>query len=366
MRSVPIPELYRSLHTYLLQRIPDECDTRLTNLIFLMMGIFQAGSVQLNLIARKTPIRAKKLSIVKRMARFLDNPAVRVRDWYHPFATLLLHAAANAGQVHLIIDASKVAFGFRLVMVSLAYQRRSLPIAWTWLLGSRGHSSTATQVKLLDYVWRLLPAQVKVSVVGDSEFGHPLLLENLRFWGWDYALRQPGDHLVMLHGTGKWQRIDSLELRKGHPVWVGHLLLTRASPYPTHLVLYWHPGEPRPWLLATNLFDPRAVLRLYRRRMWIEEMFGDMKKHGFDLEASHLRHFLRLSRLTLAVCLLYLWLVALAEHVITHRLTDEIDRTDRRDLSLFRLGWDFLERRLALFDPIPSVSVPNFCLMSGG
>ena len=86
----------------------------------------------------------------------------------------------------------------------------------------------------------------------------------------------------------------------------------------------------------------------------------------FDLEASHLRHFLRLSRLTLAVCLLYLWLVALAEHVITHQLTHEVDRSDRRDLSLFRLGWDFLERRLSLFDPISPVALPNFCFMSGG
>jgi hypothetical protein len=39
----------------------------------------------------------------------------------------------------------------------------------------------------------------------------------------------------------------------------------------------------------------------------------------------------------LAMCLLYLWLIALAEYVVTHRLTDEIDCTDRRDLSPFRL-----------------------------
>lgn len=366
MRSVAIPQLYRSLHTYLMQRIPDECDTRLTNLIYLMMGIFQSRSIQLNLIARKTPIRAKKLSIVKRLARLLDNPAVRVRQWFHPFAKPLLVSAANAGQVHLIIDSSKVAFGFRLLMVSLAYHRRSLPIAWTWLLGSRGHSSTATQVKLLHYIYRLLPHQVQVTLVGDCEFGNPLLIENLRFWGWGYALRQPGDNLVMLHGTGKWQRLDHFSVLKGQPLWMGRVVLTQASAYPTPLVVYWQAGEAKPWYLATNLLDPRAALRLYRRRMWIEEMFGDMKKHGFDLQASHLRHFLRLSRLTLAVCLLYLWLVALAQHVFTHHLTAEIDRTDRRDLSIFRIGWDFLERRLALGDPIPSVFVPNFCLMSGG
>jgi hypothetical protein len=100
--------------------------------------------------------------------------------------------------------------------------------------------------------------------------------------------------------------------------------------------------------------------------MWIEEMFGDFKKHGFDLESSHLRHFRRLSRLTLAVCLLYLWLVALAEHVLVTGQQRQVDRPDRRDLSVFRLGWDFLERCLALHDPIPRVALPNFCSVSGG
>jgi hypothetical protein len=148
-------------------------------------------------------------------------------------------------------------------------------------------------------------------------------------------------------------------------VGLGRVLLTQASPYPTNRLLFWKPGEARPWYLATNQLDGRAAVRLYRRRMGIEEMFGDMQGHGLDLEASHLRHFLRRSRLTLAVCLLYLWLVALAEHVIPHGLAGQVDRTDRRDLSLFRLGWDFLERCLTLADPIPIVAVPNFCLMSG-
>src|SRR3972149_10923761 len=366
MSSIAKPELYRSLHAYLVQTIPDECDSRLTNLILLMMGIFQSGKVQLNLVARKTPGRAKKLSIVKRFQRFLDNGAVRVRPWYQPFAQSLLAAAASAGQVHLIMDTSKVAFGFRLVMVSVAYHHRSLPLAWTWAKGSRGHTTTATQIKLLAYVAGLLPRGVQVSLVGDCEFGNPLLIEYVQGWGWDYALRQPGDNLVMLKGTGVWMRLDRLPLDKGQPRWIGHVVLTQASSFPTHLTLYWQRNEKKPWLLATNLLDPRATLRLYRRRMWIEEMFGDMKKHGFDLEASHLRHFLRLSRLTLAVCLLYLWLVAMAEHVLSFGLTAEVDRSDRRDLSIFRLGWDFLERRLALGDPLPSVSIPNFCLVSGG
>ena len=61
MPTIAIPTLYRSLHEYLMQRIPDDCESRLTNLIWLMMGIFQARSVHLKLAARKVPIHAKQL-----------------------------------------------------------------------------------------------------------------------------------------------------------------------------------------------------------------------------------------------------------------------------------------------------------------
>ncbi len=365
MPTFAIPELYRNFHQYLMQRIPDECDSRLANLILMMMGIFQAGSVQLNLVARKTPVRAKKLSIVRRFRRWLTNEAVRVRPWYKPYAAEVLYAASRAGTVHLILDATKVASRHRLLMVSVAYQRRSLPIAWVWDRGAQGRTTTAKQIKLLDYVrCNLIPADCQVSLVGDCEFGNPLLIEYVQFWGWDYTLRVSGQFLFMPKGTSAWQRLDAYSLKRGDKVWFGNVVLTQASAYPTNLVLYWDPKEKEPWFLATNQPGPHAALRLYRRRMWIEEMFGDMKGHGFDLESSHLRHFLRLSRLTLVACLLYLWLIAIAEQVVTTGQTGEIDRTDRRDLSIFRLGWDFIERRLALFDPIPDVGLPTFCLLS--
>src|SRR5512145_1745115 len=117
MRSMPIPELYRSLHGYLLQTLPDACDSRLTNLIYLMLGLFQARSVHLNWIARKIPVRAQKLSLVRRLERFLRNPAVQVRVGYQPFIQPVLQSAANAGTIHLVMDATKVAFGYRLLMV---------------------------------------------------------------------------------------------------------------------------------------------------------------------------------------------------------------------------------------------------------
>lgn len=206
---------------------------------------------------------------------------------------------------------------------------------------------------------------IQVSLVGDGEFEDTLLIEHLDFWGWDYALRQSKDNLVMIEGSSQWQRLDSFDLSPGMTRYFQNVLLTRANGYSTNLVLHWKPGEKKPWYLATNQTTPQAATALYKRRMWIEEMFGDMKKNGFDLEATCLKHFLRLSRLTLAVCLLYVWLVSLGEYVWSHQLTDEVDRNDRRDLSIFRLGWDWLERRLVLHDPFPDCFLPNFCLVSG-
>lgn len=84
----------------------------------------------------------------------------------------------------------------------------------------------------------------------------------------------------------------------------------------------------------------------YYRRMWIEEMFGDLKRHGFDLEQTMLRHFLRLSRLTLAVALLYLWMIATGTRAIRNGLRHVVDRKDRRDLSVFQIGLRVIERRL--------------------
>jgi hypothetical protein len=113
-------------------------------------------------------------------------------------------------------------------------------------------------------------------------------------------------------------------------------------------------------LLTTNLDNPKQALRRYAVRMWIEEMFGDLKKHGFDLEATRLRHFMRLSRLTLVVALAYVWLVAFGSSVIKLGLRYLVDRSDRRDLSIFRIGYDMFERTMTNQRPIPIRLLPYF------
>jgi hypothetical protein len=360
MRSISIPQLYSSLYSRLVQMLADDCDSRLTNLVYLMMALVGGRSVQIGRIAAHVPVRAKKQSLVRRLERFLDNGAVRVRQWYERVAKDLLAAASAAGEVHLIIDSTKVSFNHQLLMVALAYRRCALPIAWTWVPHKRGHSTMHQQLALLSYVRSLLPQGVKASLVGDCEFGHSQIIEQLQLWQWDYALRESGQTLVGLYEGQTWLRLDELLTHAGTFHWFGFVQLTAAHAQATHLFACWKRGEPTPWLLATNLTRPTAILRLYHRRMWIEELFAHLKGHGFDLESSHMRSFLHLSRLTLAVALVYVWLIAFAADLVAQGLRPQVDRSNRRDLSLFRIAWDYLQQLLTWGDPFQVSFIPIF------
>ena len=361
-------KLYSTWHQFLTQWIPDDCASRLTNLTLLIVGLYHARHVHANRIVSKWPVRAKVPSLTRRLSRFLDNPAVAARDWYEPVACYLLSRLAGS-DVRLIIDASRVGFGHQLLIVALAYRRRAVPLVWSWKPGTRGHSSGEKQLELLRWVHDRLPAGSRVLLAGDSEFGGEKLLKQLRRWRWGYVLRQPGDHRVRRVGSRRWQPFADLVGRPGQQVWWAQAVLTQQNQIPTALLAYWKVGEDKPWLLATNLLDARRTRQAYARRMWIEEMFGDLKGHGFDLEATHLRAEPRLSRLTLAVCLLYVWLLLGGHRVIHSGLRHLVDRHNRRDLSHFRIGWDFIERCLAWLLPIAvslPISLPPARLVSGG
>jgi hypothetical protein len=75
----------------------------------------------------------------------------------------------------------------------------------------------------------------------------------------------------------------------------------------------------------------------------IEEMYGDMKGHGFDLEATHLKDAARISRLFLGICIVFVWLITLGSWVVKRGYRHLVDHRSRRDKSCFRIGWDWID-----------------------
>jgi hypothetical protein len=332
--------------------------TRIRLMAWMMAGLLCKRSIHLSEIANAIPGQAKRRSNTKRLARFLDNKHVQVRLWYEPIGRQLLEMASKTPWVRLIIDCSKVGHGHQLCMVAVAFRRRALPIVWTWLRTKRGHSPGYVQRALLAYVFKLMPADANVVVVGDSEFTP--LQRTVNRWGWYYVLRQKGSHLLRQSPASPWQRCDSLATGPGQRLWLTGVELTQKHQHYCHFLVLWEKGESDPWLLATNLSTARLTRLHYSRRMWIEEMFGDFKGSGFDIEMTRLRHFLRLSRLTLAVALTYVWTVAFGSKAIKKGERHLVDRNDRRDLSIFRIGRDMLERYFVNEQSISIPMVPYF------
>jgi len=344
---MPINQLYDTWKRRIMKLRPQQRITQIRNFVWLIVGIFQSRSVCLSRVAGKIPVPAKLLSTTRRLSRLLANPAIRVQEWYEPIAREWLQTQNRClGEIRLIVDGTKIGFAHQLLIVCLAYRKRAIPIAWTWVHHARGHSTADLQLALLITVRQLIPIGAPVFLVGDCEFGSVAVLRQLDRWGWFYVLRQKSDTGVWLDTFNEWRPFGSFVHKPGQSRWLGSGYLTISEIYPCNMLAHWGKGEKDPWLLATNFSDHAIALRFYQRRMWIEEMYGDFKKHGFDLEHTMLRHADRLSRLTLAVALLYVWLVSIGTRTIRDGLRSLVDRTDRRDLCIFQIGLRIIERCL--------------------
>ena len=111
-------------------------------------------------------------------------------------------------------------------------------------------------------------------------------------------------------------------------------------------IAWWEAGYEEPIYLVSNMELAAEACLWYDKRFRIETSFSDQKSRGFHLHRSHISDLKRLSRLLIAACLAYIWIVYLGPVVKRDNWVGVIHRTDRCDLSLFQLGLNLLEHIL--------------------
>jgi len=343
---MPMPNNLRLYHTVLMQLrqwLPDERITRMRNLALLVSGLYLSQAVQLPLVVRKWPLEGKVPSLTNRLRRFVSNERLSVQSCYQPIVQQLVRLFTK-GTIRLIIDCTKVGFNHQVMVVAIAYRKRALPLAWSVHPWAKGGVGVVDQIALLSQVQSLLPPECEVWLVGDSGFQYVPLLRWLRAQGWHFVIRQSGNNMVAWPGQS-WVRLADVELAEGETQIIGWVRLTSKHNYGrVWLILHWKEGEDEPWYLVSDRQGYRDLICTYEKRMWIEEMYGDMKGHGFNLEATHLRDTDRINRLLLGICIAYVWFVSLGSWVVKRGYRHLVDRKNRRDLSYFRIGWEWMER----------------------
>ena len=332
---------YRAIRQALRQAYPGEpqgrCARHLTTLAALISGIVASQSTQLPKVAAKVPTGTKPESRVKRFARWLDNAHILEEVYFLPYAELLLARLAVETLV-LVMDGSVVGCGCVALMIHVLYKGRALPLAWRVRQGPKGHFPEALHIALVNLIRECLPEGTSVVFLGDGEFDGTMLQQTLNAAGWRYACRTAQSTVATWEG--ETFRLDTLGAcsKPGTLIELKEVKITRDAYGPVMVLSCWAKGYQEPLYIVSNMEAAEEACRSYQKRFCIETFFSDQKSRGFHIHKSHISDPQRLSRLLIAACLAYIWIIYLGALCEKDGWLTIIHRTDRCDLSLFQLG----------------------------
>jgi hypothetical protein len=313
-------------------------------LAMMITGIVMSRKAQLAVMSGEVPVAAKEKSVEMRMRRWVKHEKIAVEVTYLPFAQQILAALAKAPLV-LVMDGSTVGRGCMVLMVGVIYRKRALPLAWVVYRGKKGHAPATLHVEVLQKVVPLIPEGAAVVLLGDGEYDNTEMVEWVQtHTDWSFALRT-GPNIQVQQGQ-HWRKVATFAKQQGSLVTAFQVAFTQTAALSLNLVAWWGAFYEEPLYLITNLPNGSRACWFYKRRFHIETFFSDQKSRGFHIHKSHLSDPIRISRLLIAACLAYIWMICLGLFVIAQHKTGLIDRTDRLDKSLFRLGLDWLKHVL--------------------
>ncbi len=222
-----------------------------------------------------------------------------------PFAREILAGLAESGEpIPLILDQTKASDRHQILMLSVRWGERALPLAWR-VAETEGAIGFATQQELLEVVAGWLAVGQAVILLADRFYGTPEMICWCCDRGWDYRLRLKGNLVARLGATRT--TTGALALSGGH--YFENIILT-GKRITTNLGIIRDPGHTEPWIIAMAAKPGYLTTLGYAARWGIEPMFSDFKSRGFGLEQTHLRYPDRLARLILVMALALYWAVS--------------------------------------------------------
>lgn len=307
-------------------------------------GIVGSQSTHNREAAKHSGLGAKVDSREKRLSRWYQNDQVTHELDYLPYLQEVLDAFAGLA-LPLAIDGSAIGHGCMVLMVSLLYHNRAIPLVWTVFKRPKGHASAEEHIHLLELVRPLLPSASEIIFLGDGEFDSVELQTHLQaIPHWQYVCRTAKNTQIYL--DGEWTALDALPIEPDRCLTLDAVLFTAQAYGPVQVVLCWAAQYADPLYLVTNLELGEEACYWYQQRMRIETFFSDQKSRGFHLHKSHISDPVRLARLLIAACLAYVWMIYLGTQAHLRHLIPLLHRADRCDLSLFQLGLDLLHHCL--------------------
>lgn len=282
--------------TYLLKMLPPLYQTNLENqlseseLLFLnlLINVLQdIKEVSLEKIANALPIPILFESRRKKIQRLLSLPILNIqRIWFPIIKNWLTQNFSENQRIYLVIDRTKWQRK-NLMMISLIYDQRAIPIYWEFL-PRLGNSNFEEQSKIFSQVLQLFNKYHTV-ILGDREFCSVKLANWLSEQEVQFCLRLKKNEFIQ-NEDEIWHSLDSLGLEPGISLFLQNIKVTKSQKIQGfNLAAKWKRSlkgwsTEEGWFILTNLADLTSAINAYKKRFDIEEMFRDFKSGGYKLE----------------------------------------------------------------------------------
>lgn len=357
-------QCYQRIHRTLKEQAGGEVKgngaRRLIVFAMMIVGLIRAGHASLGKMSDKSPKygTSQGQSRIQRYTRWIKQKANEAETLYFPYIKYIL-AGLSKFELVFSIDASAVGKHCAVLMISVIYKQRALPVLWLVRKGNKGVFSEADHVKLLGELQSLLNElasslenPLAASLVGDGEFDGVKVQAYCHEQDWSYVFRASQNaNCYALDDQKAFKPRDLAQ--QGHCISIPDIAYTDARYAHVHLLVTWHEDYQEPLYLVSNLELAEQACLLYQQRSLIETFFSDQKTRGFHIHKSRLKDPKRISRLLLVACFAYLWIVYLGSLAKQNNLQHYFRRKDRSVLSLFQLGFCYLDYLLERDLPLP-------------
>lgn len=245
-------------------------------------------------------------SAVNRFYRLLRNHRVNMLDFSAAWIRLL--ARPHTGHLLIAIDWTEWHHDLRMLVAAAVFDKRATPVlgyACTKMV-TRGSQNQRENSFLTNLADTLRKANASATILCDRGFRRVSWIEQLIKMRLGFVVRLMDDVTIHIDGVARRLRDIELERDKAHDFGIVPLRADRRCE--VRVVAYWAKGAKEPWWLATSETSAKMAVRLYDRRMTVEEQFRDVKgsRFGAKLKWTHFRSPEALLRclLLLAVALL--------------------------------------------------------------
>ncbi|MCS2151069.1 IS4 family transposase [Scandinavium goeteborgense] len=337
------------------------------------IALTRGASLTLTSIGRYLPGSAQVKNKIKRVDRVLGNTALH-NDIPLIFNNIISLLTRRLSLCVIAVDWSGYpSQEYHVLRASLICDGRAIPLL-SQVVPSAKQQNAQVQKAFLNALRQAISPDKKVIIVTDAGF-QTAWFRHIRNLGWDFMGRVRGNIQLRLKEKGEqWLKRQSLTA-KSKPEYLGPGTLARAEYAQCDGHFYLHKKEAKgrknkrarcrisrysqerdgrasahePWLIfsSTDEFSPAKVMKLYSRRMQIEQNFRDEKseRFGFGLRASHSSTEGRILVLSLLTTLatVVLWLIGYhAENKGLHLRYQANSIKSRRVLSFLTLAENIL------------------------